>query len=532
MPAATFFKPIEDILNGKCQYEYYSQDDETFSVDKKTRICHIVLNEASDDCKDLVVMIFTIRNQPNPSSPNTPIWKIHSEGPKRTDPGSTVPLRDKAIELSKKNKWKYMSLAIAGEGTPTTDLVSEYVIAMESYDYGNETVYVLTDDLEKLNAMGKLDYYRSIVEINGKKYSFSFIKKDKLLDYIEIFDNRPYDTTKIYSMNLIKQTGGTNVIYYGAPGCGKSFLVNKSLDDMKVISDNRIRVTFHPEYSNSDFIGQILPTVEKVVDSNGKEKDIVKYTFYPGPFTLALKRASETNDMVYLIIEEINRGNASAIFGDLFQLLDRKKDFNKPNCGESEYPICNPNIQKYLNDELKKEGLIDDEITELVIPSNLSIVATMNSSDQNVFTLDTAFKRRWSFVQIGNDIVKDSNHKYKKWYIPGTNVTWEQFLTAINAQILDFKIHNQTNEDKRLGKYFVSKDCLTEKIEDIANVKDAAEKFAYKVLEYLWNDVCKIGREDWFDVLKYKTLEDLIEAFVKPESGESPLSIFINVKFN
>ena len=73
---------------------------------------------------------------------------------------------------------------------------------------------------------------------------------------------------------------------------------------------------------------------------------------------------------------------------------------------------------------------------------------------------------------------------------------------------------------------------MTEKIEDIANVKDAAEKFAYKVLEYLWNDVCKIGREDWFDVLKYKTLEDLIEAFVKPESGESPLSIFINVKFN
>lgn len=525
MPAATFFKPIEDILNGKCQYEYYSQDDETFSTDKKTRICHISLNKASDDCKDLVVMIFTIRNQPNPTAPNTPIWKIHSEGPKRTDPGSTVPLRDRAIELSKKNKWKYMSLAVAGEGVPSTDIVTEYVISMESYEYGNETVYVLTDDLKKLQNMGKPEFYRSSVEVNGKKYSFSFIRKDKLVDYLELFDNRPYDTTKNYVMNSNKQSGGTNVIYYGAPGCGKSYLVNKSLDEAGVIKENRIRVTFHPEFTNSDFIGQILPSVEKVVDASGKEKDVVKYTFNPGPFTLALKRANETNDMVYLIIEEINRGNASAIFGDLFQLLDRKKDSTKPNYGESEYPICNPNIQKYLG-----LGLEDD----LFIPSNLTILATMNSSDQNVFTLDTAFKRRWSFIQIGNDIVKDTDHKYKKWFIPGTDVTWEKFLSTINDKILEFKIHNQTNEDKRLGKYFVSKDCLTENIEDIANVKEAAEKFAYKVLEYLWNDVCKIGREDWFDVTQYKTLEELIEEFVNPKTaeGKNPLSVFLNIQFN
>ena len=95
------------------------------------------------------------------------------------------------------------------------------------------------------------------------------------------------------------------------------------LDDANVPDANRIRVTFHPEYANCDFVGQILPTIEKIFDATtGEEKEIVKYIFNPGPFTLALERARKTNDMVYLIIEEINRGNAAAIFGDLFQLLD------------------------------------------------------------------------------------------------------------------------------------------------------------------------------------------------------------------
>jgi hypothetical protein len=326
------------------------------------------------------------------------------------------------------------------------------------------------------------------------------------------------------SSSPVKETGGCNRIYYGAPGCGKSFIVNKALDDIPVDKKNRFRTTFHPEYSNSDFVGQILPTIEEQVDpTTGDKKEVVKYVFNPGPFTLALQRANDTNDMVYLVIEEINRGNAAAIFGDLFQLLDRK-DNSSPRFGESQYPICNPVIQKYL-------GLGDGE--ELIIPSNLTILATMNSSDQNVFTLDTAFKRRWAFEQISNDIVKDTEHKYKNWYIPGTNVTWETFLKTLNDAILDNKIQNQTNEDKRLGKYFVDKSCLTEHVEDIANVQDAAHNFAYKVLEYVWNDVCKIGKEEWFDVQKNKTLEDLIEHFMHPDTanGETPLSVFVNPKF-
>ena len=159
----------------------------------------------------------------------------------------------------------------------------------------------------------------------------------------------------------------------------------------------------------------------------------------------------------------------------------------------------------------------------------------MNSSDQNVFTLDTAFKRRWGFVQISNDIVKDIEHTYKTWKIPGTDVTWETFLTKLNAEILENKIQNQTNEDKRLGKYFVSKECLTENVESISDLatQEKAKNFAYKVLEYIWNDVCKIGKEEWFDLSKYKTLEDLVEGFLNPDTanGETPLSIFQNLTF-
>lgn len=318
--------------------------------------------------------------------------------------------------------------------------------------------------------------------------------------------------------------GGINKIYYGAPGCGKSRFVSDLLKKAGVEKNHIIRVTFHPEYSNVDFIGQILPVIDK--DDSGK--DIVKYEFTPGSFTLALLMAYNTTDMVYLIVEEINRGNAAAIFGDMFQLLDRVKDINSIECDASEYPVNNPNMQKYLADRVKNEGIKERLQNGVYIPSNLSILATMNSSDQNVFTLDTAFKRRWSFEQVSNDIEQDTTHAYKKWFVPGTDVTWERFLTRLNDKILEYKIYSQTNEDKRLGKYFVSRNCLSE---NAFGGGDAAMEFAYKVLEYIWNDVCKIGREDWFDTETYRTLEELIQAFVSPKEGKKPLSVFQNISF-
>lgn len=326
--------------------------------------------------------------------------------------------------------------------------------------------------------------------------------------------------------------GGLNKIFYGAPGCGKSRHVSDMLAEVPVDESNIIRVTFHPEYANCDFIGQILPTVEmKTDEATGEEKEIVKYIFNPGPFTLALQKAYETNEMVFLIVEEINRGNAAAIFGDMFQLLDRVKDSSSPNYSASEYPVSNPNMQKYLISTISDPAIRTELEKGVFIPSNLTIYATMNSSDQNVFTLDTAFKRRWFFEQISNDINKDSNHDYRSWYVPGTEVTWALFLTKLNDKILDYKLQNQTNEDKRLGKYFVTKDCLVDPTNIPSEVAEIAQNFSYKVLEYVWNDVCKIGREEWFDTEHYKTLEDLIEAFVNPKEGETPLSVFQNITF-
>ena len=332
------------------------------------------------------------------------------------------------------------------------------------------------------------------------------------------------------------QLGGYNKIYYGAPGCGKSKFISNELTRVGTDKKNIIRVTFHPEYANCDFIGQILPTVETKVDkATGEKKDIVKYIFNPGPFTLALEKAMNTEVPVYLIVEEINRGNAAAIFGDMFQLLDREKPYrsdgtDNPLYGQSEYPVCNPNMQKYLMDKVEDEYSLKMLEDGVFIPSNLTILATMNSSDQNVFTLDTAFKRRWNFDMISNDIKKDEDHKFKHWYVPGTSVTWETFLDKVNDKILDQKIHSQTNEDKRLGKYFVTRECLTETPVSIKDAEDAGNAFAYKILEYIWNDVCKIGREDWFDTSKYKTLEDLIAEFMNP-TNVNPLAIFQNITF-
>lgn len=359
-----------------------------------------------------------------------------------------------------------------------------------------------------------LNIYRSV---NDNEYGVHFYKNDEISNSDVHHDDENEEIA----------VDGENRIYYGAPGCGKSRFVADKLRSANIKESNIIRITFHPEYSNVDFIGQILPTIE--TDENGSE--IVKYIFNAGSFSIALLKAYNTTDMVYLVIEEINRGNAAAIFGDMFQLLDRVRDINKPDFNSSEYPVSNPNVQKYLIDHVENSEIKERLSNGIYIPSNLSILATMNSSDQSVFTLDTAFKRRWSFEQISNDINRDSTHVYKNWFVPGTNTTWAFFLTKINDTILDYKIHSQTNEDKRLGKYFVTQECLTENPEKITDVQNEAMAFAYKVLEYIWNDVCKIGREEWFNTDKYKTLEQLIEAFTNPIDGENPLSVFQNITF-
>lgn len=282
---------------------------------------------------------------------------------------------------------------------------------------------------------------------------------------------------------------GQNVIFYGVPGCGKSHEIKKILEgvDTKYYK----RILFHPEYSYSDFVGQLHPVTE-----GGN----ITYPFVPGPFTEILLDAYKDREHDYfLIIEEINRGNAPAIFGDLFQLLDRDDN------GESEYSIYNKEIIRYLNKWERSEEYRDN----IRIPKNLTIFATMNTCDQNVFTLDTAFKRRWRMSRIENkfDSILST---WKIQFENGKDVSWKDFAEKVNDAILKNCNDGTAAEDKQLGAFFVK--------ENDKNVR----RFAEKVLMYLWDDVAKYDKSQLFDTNNYRTLDEVIEGFAKGENVFSP----------
>ena len=319
------------------------------------------------------------------------------------------------------------------------------------------------------------------------------------------YDEEPVITNEVCTFES-EIKNGKNVVVYGTPGCGKSYYVqNTLLKEFGVSNDeqHRIRTTFYQDYTNTDFVGQIIPKV--------KEDKSVTYEFNPGPFALAMKMAIERpNEPVALVIEELNRGNAASIFGDIFQLLDRTEE------GKSQYKITNVNLQDYLNKVFKDNNIHFDYI---VIPSNLYIVATMNTSDQNVFTLDTAFKRRWKFEKLPNVFAKD--HEYAEYYVPGmTGVTWRHLVDSINRYIVK-NADELSSEDKQLGVYFIGKETLCKEQTGETDVVKKKE-FAYKLLEYLWDDVAKYNHVDWFGA-DIKTLDQLIAEYM--ENGQK---VFVN----
>ena len=233
---------------------------------------------------------------------------------------------------------------------------------------------------------------------------------------------------------------------YGVPGSGKSWTIEHEYCPQ----DSAIeRLVFHPDYTNADFIGQILP----VVDADKQ----VTYEFTPGPFTTIIRDAFRNPMRQFiLIIEEVNRGNAPAIFGEVFQLLDRAVEPKTVEgitypVGTSEYGITH----KYM-----AEKIYSDPTHKVRIPSNLSIVGTMNTSDQNVFTLDTAFQRRWRMRLIENNF-DNVRASLANAQILDTEVTWKTFCEKINAIIVGNKAKMASAEDKRLGVYFVHENDIT-----------------------------------------------------------------------
>lgn len=264
-----------------------------------------------------------------------------------------------------------------------------------------------------------------------------------------------------------------NRIVFGAPGTGKSFQLN---EDAKFFGTNFERVTFHPNYSYAQFVGTYKP-----IQDSSDEKQIT-YQYVPGPFMRIYAAAKQNpNNNYLLLIEEINRANVSAVFGDVFQLLDRNSD------GESEYKVAaSEDIKKYL----AKKGIYEDELS---IPSNMYIWATMNSADQGVFPMDTAFKRRWEFEYIGID---DNEDKVTDYEIPinsNKKVNWNELRKAINTRLIEMSI----NEDKLLGPFFLSKTVLE-------NASDNPEKFVKlfksKVIMYLFEDAAKMKVKQLFKI--------------------------------
>ena len=345
-----------------------------------------------------------------------------------------------------------------------------------------KTVVVAKDGPQSYYDANELhSVWEQLVSENNEKYGWTDLPASPGDDN-DFTNNHPYINT------------ACQCIFYGVPGSGKSYRIDEITSDKSISSFQKRRVVFHPDYTNADFVGQIMPV---------KNGDNISYDFKEGPFTSILKAACSKNNTdkpFYLIVEEINRGNAAAIFGDMFQLLDRRED------GWSRYEITNEEVCKIVYENAKERDY------KIQLPPNLSILATMNTSDQNVFTLDNAFQRRWNMVHVKNTFDEDNDSKKQRdAIIEGTTLTWGHFLfgspdgivTGINTIISESANSSGMSslEDKRLGCWFVvNKDGKIKK-----------DDFSNKVLKYLWDDAFRLDKAVFADGIS--GFDELVDAF-------------------
>lgn len=315
-------------------------------------------------------------------------------------------------------------------------------------------------------------------------------------------------------------------IYYGAPGTGKSYSVSKLIEaeypDPKDYNEHCRRLIFHPTYSYEELVGDMKPYVT--------QDKPVEYMFVPGPLTAILRDAfSNPEEKYYLVIEEINRGNTPAIFGDLFQLLDRDPS------GKSRYPIQNHLITSYLSRDPGLKYIFTD--SKIWFPSNLNIVATMNTADENIFVLDSAFKRRFALAYVRIDFEKLpegwcrpydtfagnkplvsifqgtslANYATNMYMNNKLNRDWATFATLANEliDITNLEVKRSANpqyariaENKKLGPFFVTETDLAER-----------ETFINKVVFYLKQDVFPYSDRYFTD-----SYEDIFMKYLNPDS--------------
>ena len=415
--------------------------------------------------------------------------------------------------------------------------INETVAKIKGVDSFDIYSCVHTKELQDIiDSLNNNEEFKQYEKTGSNQYSNALKTYMRFLYAKEIFQN---EAKKIKApSNLTLQQ-----IYYGAPGTGKS----KAIKDL-TFGEDVIRTTFHPDSDYASFVGTYKPITEEVVlrDCNGKKvideetgkvvkEDRISYKFIPQAFLEAYVEAWKklgSGKKQYLIIEEINRGNCAQIFGDLFQLLDRNE------YGFSDYPIvADKDMQKYLEKEFEGWEITNkDKINQLygeanmvslimkgerlVLPSNLYIWATMNTSDQSLFPIDSAFKRRWDwkYVPIREGRDKETNAPLN-WYINtgDKQYDWWSFISKVNKLIGSLT----NSEDKKLGYFF-------------CKAKDGeidADLFVSKVIFYLWNDVFK---DYGFDDKDFQDEEGKIlsfDRFYQDKNGKTNVDIAIVKQF-
>ncbi|MDY5253056.1 AAA family ATPase [Veillonella caviae] len=409
--------------------------------------------------------------------------------------------------------------SISENRMPVKNLMEEYRVWLASRNFAKETVSNYVKILNKLyKQFGAFKDFSSIYEINTPQQLKVYLEKIEDSDEYNIFnkDNNRQPSSSIKQYTEFLKSKAISLpyqrIFFGAPGTGKSYKLNQEAE--KYFAGHYARVTFHPNYMYGNFVGQYKPYPAE----DNPEK--ITYRFVPGVLLTQLVEALKNPQENFLvIIEEINRANVAAVFGDLFQLLDRD------GTGNSEYSISTTKeVQDYLRNEAFKDISLDlnvekrlgDEFSNLYLPNNLFIWATMNSADQGVMPMDTAFKRRWEFEYTDvNEIPKSDSGRFESYYFEmssGAKYSWNEYREAVNAKLSKLNIA----EDKLLGPYFITKSIL-----ESDDKKHITAVIKNKVLMYLYEDAAKAYRGKLFAEGIYGTYSQLCKAF-----DNNPLTIF------
>ncbi len=364
-----------------------------------------------------------------------------------------------------------------------TDEVVDFLMSNASFSNLDRNSF--TSELWEINQLPE-SLFRETEENAGVEEHVAIEEEDNLEEFPDL---------------VIDSEVPRNKIIYGAPGTGKSFQLNKEVNDHFKSESLWERVTFYSNYTYGQFIGTYKPvplyaTTEReifnsdqVTKTENQREPLIDYQFVPGPFlSMLVKALKNPKSSFVLLIEEINRADSAGVFGDVFQLLDRDEK------GESEYGITfNPDVMNYL----KKKNITSEKIK---LPSNFFVWATMNSADQGVAPMDTAFKRRWSFEYLSlNKNQEGAQGNIHLPFMNGEEVSWNKFRTVINNRIKDI-----VPEDKLIGPFFLK----THELND-------PDVFKNKLLLYLRDDVLRYNYEKLFSK---NLFSDIVEAFDRNEN--------------